>query len=336
MVDRDLSQRNRYRESEAEMSAHQHAVGSDRLRRLRQTLILLVGITIATAGNLSPAAATEGQSTFDNPDAAVTALLQGLKDHNVDAIAGIFGKEDWDTLVGPDKNQAREGFEQIYEKAQVAHKLVKNSDGTEILVIGAEAWPFPIPLVAEAGRWRFDTKAGVTEIINRRIGGNELSAIATLNEYVDAQARYASEDRDGDEVLEYAQRIVSTPGKQDGLYWPSQPGDKVSPFGPFVAESADYLEGRKAGSPFKGYYFKILTRQAASAPGGRYDYVINGNMIAGFAMIAYPAEYGNSGIMSFIVNQQGKVYQRDLGDDTANLAQAIDEYNPDGWTDAEE
>jgi hypothetical protein len=318
------------------MSAQRTTSSGGGPRHLCKSLVLLVGLMMATAGGLSPAAATEGQSTFDNPDAAVAALLQGLKDRNADAIASIFGKEDWDTLVGPDKNQAREGFEQIYEKAQVAHKLVKNSDGAEILVIGAEAWPFPIPLVAEAGRWRFDTKAGVTEIINRRIGGNELSAIATLNEYVDAQARYASEDRDGDEVLEYAQRILSTPGKQDGLYWKSQPGDKVSPFGPFVAESADYLEGRQAGSPFKGYYFKILTRQAASAPGGRYDYVINGNMIAGFAMIAYPAEYGNSGIMSFIVNQQGKVYQRDLGDDTANIASAIDDYNPAGWSDAAE
>ncbi len=279
-----------------------------------------------------PSMAASDQVTFDSPEVAVQTLLDDFKARDVDALASLFGAEYWGALVGPDKAQAREELEQIYEKAQAAHSLAPHGESSKILVIGPEAWPFPVPLVAENGRWHFDSKTGVEEVVNRRIGRNELNAIAVLHEYVDAQVRYASEDRDGDGVLEYAQRIGSSPGKKDGLYWASASADDESPLGPFVAESANYLEGRQAGDPFKGYYFKVLTRQGDSAPGGRYDYVINGNMIAGFAILAYPAEYGNSGIMSFIVNQQGKVYERDLGDETAAIAQAIEEYNPAGWS----
>jgi hypothetical protein len=269
---------------------------------------------------------------FESADAAVQALLDSLRNRDVDGLARLFGPEHWDTLVGPDKAQAREGLELIFEKAQAMHALAPASAGGQTLVIGPEAWPFPIPLVEDGGRWRFDTEAGIEEVLNRRIGRNELGAIAVLREYVDAQVRYANDDRDDDEVLEYAQRVASSAGKKDGLYWASASADDESPLGPFVAESADYLEGRQAGDPFKGYYFKVLTRQGGSAPGGRYDYVINGNMIAGFAMLAYPAEYGNSGIMSFIVNQQGRVYERDLGDETSAIAQAIEEYEPNGWS----
>ena len=258
------------------------------------------------------ALADSGQTAFDSADAAVVALLESLKARDVDALAKLFGEKEWETLVGPDKAQAREGLEQIYESAQVSHVLAPGDDGAKILIIGSEAWPFPILIVTENGKWRFDTEAGMEEILNRRIGANELSAIDVMHEYVEAQTRYASADRDGDNVLEYAQRINSTSGQRDGLYWVSEaPGDE-SPLGPFVSESAAYLEGRESNAPFKGYYFKVLSRQGASAPGGRYDYVINGNMIGGFAMVAYPAEYGNSGIMSFIINQQGDVYERDV------------------------
>ena len=198
---------------------------------------------------------------------------------------------------------------------QTLRVLREPSPDRRVLVIGDEAWPMPIPIVRVGDRWRFATEEGADEIVNRRIGGNERNAIYVLRAYIDAQRAYATRDRDGDDVLQYAQKLASTPGKHDGLYWPADTskGEEASPFGPLVAGSAAYLKGHAAGDPYRGYYFRILTRQGKSAPGGAYSYVINGRMIAGFAMVAYPAEYGNSGVMTFIVNQNGKVYQRDLG-----------------------
>ena len=305
-------------------------------RLVRLGMGSLVAIMLCLMNPLPAAWAASDQTMFDKPEMAVDALLNDLKNRDVDGLAKLFGQEQWDELVGPDKSQARVGLEHLYEAAQVSKVLVDGGDGRKILIIGAQGWPFPIPLVPEKGQWRFDTAAGIQEVLNRRIGQDELNAIAVLREYVRAQQVYASTDRDGSGVLKYAQRINSTTGTHDGLYWPSKDVDDESPLGPFVAESADYLEGRTAGDPFKGYYFKVLTRQGAGAPGGRYDYVINGNMIGGFAMIAYPADYENSGIMSFIVNQQGIVYERDLGDDTATVAQSITEYDPTGWTESKD
>jgi hypothetical protein len=183
--------------------------------------------------------------------------------------------------------------------------------------------------------WRFDTRAGVEELLNRRIGRNELDVLRALREYVQAQREYAARDRDGDEVLEYAQKISSSPGQTDGLYWPPELNGEISPLGPaFVrAQEEGYLldSGKKDGAPqpFHGYLFKILTGQGKHAPGGQYNYVINGNMIGGFAMLAWPAAYGDSGIMSFMVNQQGRVVQRDLGPDTSEAARKITAYDPD-------
>jgi hypothetical protein len=291
---------------------------------------------LSLANPIQDASAASEQAMFDRPEMAVDALLNSLKDRDVDGLAKLFGPDQWDTLVGPDKAQAREGLLRIYEAAQVSKMLVDGGDGSKVLVIGPEGWPFPIPLIPEGGQWRFDTESGIQEVLNRRIGHNELTAIAVMGEYVEAQVRYASADRDGDRVLEFAQRIASSAGKHDGLYWASEGATDESPLGPFVTESVRYLEGREAGDPFRGYFFKVLTRQGDSAPGGRYDYVINGNMIGGFAMIAYPAEYGNSGIMSFVVNQEGVVYERDLGDETAVAAQSTEEYDPEGWTESED
>jgi len=170
------------------------------------------------------------------------------------------------------------------------------------------------------------------ELLNRIIGRHELAAIDLAREYVDAQAVYASEDRDGDQVLEYAQQISSTPGRKDGLYWASQDGE-ASPLGPFVADAGDFVKGRRAQDPFQGYYFKILKSQGAHPPGGAYGYVINGNMIAGFALVAWPADWGSSGVMTFVVNQQGKVFQKNLGAKTAAIAEAMTRYDPDAsWT----
>jgi hypothetical protein len=195
-------------------------------------------------------------------------------------------------------------------------------------------------MIKGADGWFFDTDAGAEEIINRRIGRNEFGAIGVCNAYVEAQVDYATTDRDGDEVREYAQRIISTHGKRDGLFWEVASDNEadLSPFGPALADAAAYLEaGKKARKriPFHGYYYKILTRQGPNPPGGKYDYVINGNMIAGFALVAWPADYGASGIMTFVVSHQGKVHEKDLGPKTHEIASAMDAYDPDdSWSEA--
>jgi hypothetical protein len=213
-------------------------------------------------------------------------------------------------------------------------------------VIGEEPWSFPIPIVKAANGWRFDTAAGMEEFLNRRVGENELSTIAVCRAYVLAQWEYYTESTDTtqDGLAVYAQKFISTPGKRDGLYWDTAEGEEPSPLGVLVAQARaeGYRAGRKKAetetgentpkrrrTPYHGYYFKILKAQGTHAPGGRFNYVINGNMIAGYALIAYPAKWGSSGVMTFIVNQQGRVYQKNLGPDTTKLAAAITEYDPD-------
>jgi hypothetical protein len=203
--------------------------------------------------------------------------------------------------------------------------------------VGTNDWPFPIPLVQQNGRWFFDTAAGKEELLNRRIGQNELAALEVARAYVQAQREYASRDRDGDEVLEYATKLNSSPGNHDGLYWPPEPGGEISPLGPLVAnaQGEGYRFRREGGAqePFHGYFFKMLTRQGRHAAGGKYDYVINGNMIGGFALVAWPAEYGDTGVMTFIVNQQGVVWQKDLGAKTGKVAAQMKAYDPDAsWS----
>jgi hypothetical protein len=203
-------------------------------------------------------------------------------------------------------------------------------DDKAIMVIGQEDFPLPIPLLRKDGMWRFDTAAGRDEILFRRIGKNELDAIQTCLAYVDAQNEYAEKDRAGASSNSYAQRIISQPGKQDGLYWPSSPGEEASPLGEFIAQAT--RQGYRVGAgrtPYRGYYFKILTRQGRSAEGGEIDYVFQGRLIGGFALVAYPAEYRNSGVMTFIVNHAGIVFQKDLGPDTAKLAERMTSFNPD-------
>jgi hypothetical protein len=206
------------------------------------------------------------------------------------------------------------------------------------LEVGPDGWPFPVPIVKNGSSWFFDTAAGKEELLNRRIGRNELDVLKAMRAYVEAQREYASKDRNGDEVLQYAQRLASSPGKKDGLYWPLDLDGEMSPLGPLVAEAQTegyhpQVKGQEqTRAPFHGYYFKILTQQGSNAPGGKYSYIINGRMIAGFALIAWPAEYGTSGVMTFIVNQQGRVYQRDLGDKTDELAPTMNTYDPGtGW-----
>jgi hypothetical protein len=280
------------------------------------------------------------QQTFASDEDAVKALVDTLgladKDKRHEAMHAIFGPSGQDLASGDPVADAT-SFKTFVMRATAKTRLDKKSDALSILHIGNEDWPFPIPLVKAAdGKWFFDTAAGKEEILARRIGANELATIQVCRAYVLAQRQYASKDRDGSEVLKYAQHFHSHPGKMDGLYWAAAAGEEQSPFGPLVAEASarGYFGERPAGTPpgprpFQGYYSHILTRQGPDAPGGRYDYVINGNMIAGFAEIAWPAKYGSSGVMTFIVNHQGKVYEKDLGPDTDRLARSITEYNPD-------
>jgi hypothetical protein len=215
-----------------------------------------------------------------------------------------------------------------FARAAAEYQLLRpENDGRVTLVVGAEAWPLPIPLVKSGAGWRFDTAAGAEEIINRRVGRNELTAIEVLRFYVNAQRQYAAKPHDGTRVRQFAQNLGSSPGKQDGLYWDADAakGDELSPLGPLIKDAAK----RRRGAPYYGYYFKILKGQGPAAPGGRYSYVINGRMVAGYALIAYPADYGSSGVKTFIVNHYGDVYEKDLGPNTARRAAAITEYNPD-------
>ena len=279
-----------------------------------------------------------GQELFPSDDAAAAALLAAVKAQNHKELHRIFGpaiKE----LESGDKVEDHRHFEEFVAHAEQKFWLEKKNVDTSIVHIGNKNWPFPIPIIRlPDGKWFFDTQAGKAEILARRIGADELDTIKVCEAYVLAQRQYASTYHDGADVLRYAQHLVSKPGTQDGLYWPATVGQPESPFGPLAAQAA--AEGYKPGvhkskgpHPFNGYYFRILTRQGAAAPGGAYNYVINGNMIAGFALVAFPAKYGSSGVMTFIVNQQGRVYQKYLGTDTATIARHMTRYNPyKSWT----
>ena len=271
--------------------------------------------------------------SFPSAEAATDAFRAALaKDDDGNSLVELFGSEHRAEILGGDPAAVRHVIAGLREDAKVALQLAPRGEGGKVLLIGAQAWPLPFPLVESGGSWHFDAAAGLDEIVNRRIGRNELAAIDLCESYADAQVEYSSLDRDGDDVLEYATRIDSTPGKRDGLYWADASDDDPSPLGDFAAEAEDYLEFRKQGDPYYGYRFRVLTAQGAGAPGGRYGYVINGNMIAGFALVAWPVEPGNSGIMTFIVSQTGRIFQKDLGDKTLEIVGAMKEYDPSGWT----
>jgi hypothetical protein len=290
-------------------------------------LVLTLGAPIAIS------AADIGQ-TFATPEEAVSALAAATSTEDSNALRIIFGPAAAD-LENPDRVQATNELSAFASALNQTNRIVRESDSRCVLQVGNGFWPFPVPLVKQDGQWFFDTEAGKDELLNRRIGKNELSTLQSVRAYVQAQREYATKDRDGDEVLEFAQKFGSAPGKKDGLYWPPDLDGEISPLGPLAAQAQDEGYGGKpkkegaAPEPFHGYFFKVLTGQAKSAPGGKYHYLINGNMIGGFALVAWPAEYGESGIMTFIVNQQGRVYQKDLGLKTAKIAAAMKEYNPE-------
>ncbi|HUL37090.1 MAG TPA: DUF2950 domain-containing protein [Thermodesulfobacteriota bacterium] len=278
-------------------------------------------------------AADAKQKSFKSPEEAVNALVGAVKGNDTKELLMIFGPAGKELIFSGDEvadKAWRDRFVKAYEEM---NKLVSENDKKIILHVGNGDWPYPIPVVKKGENWFFDTKAGKEEILNRRIGRNELDAIHVCLAYVDAQREYLMEDRDENKLLEYAQRLNSREGEKNGLYWEAKEGEEPSPLGPLIAKAAaeGYTGKRPVGrrNPYHGYYYRILKAQGKNARGGEYDYVVNGKMIGGFALVAYPAEYGSSGIMTFIVNQEGVVYQSNLGKDTEKIATAMKKFDPD-------
>jgi len=278
------------------------------------------------------AKSAEPQS-FPNPDDAAKALLEAARSEGRNQIIAVFGSHDAELLSSGDEVEDKNNRSEFVTLAQEKMVVEKTGEDGAIVHVGNTGWPFPIPLVKKGDSWQFDAELGRKEILNRRIGRNELSALDVIRGYMEAQLDYAILDRDGDGVYEYAQKLQSAPGRYDGLFWEPEDGQPQSPLGPLVADARaeGYTLKGETGkpTPYHGYYYRILTRQGGNVPGGKYDYIINGNMIAGFALVAFPAQYGSSGIMTFVVNHQGKIFQKDLGPKTAEIVEKIKEYNPD-------
>jgi hypothetical protein len=291
--------------------------------------VLALVAMIASAG---PAFAAEAkQKSFATPEEAAKELMAAVKAHDTKAMLTILGAEAKPILSSGDKVMDQEGRVRFVASYEQANKLEKTGDKA-VLVTGNDGWPFPIPIVKTANGWRFDTKAGKEEVLNRRIGRNELAVIQVVQAYVDAQREYYLRNPQGDKLLQYAQKFASTQGKKDGLYFPVKAGEKPSPLGPLVvgAKAEGYEKG-KGGKPtaYHGYHYRILKAQGPDAQGGAYDYVVRGKMLGGHALVAWPATYGNSGVMTFVVNHDGVVYEKDLGRETASAVQKITKFNPD-------
>jgi hypothetical protein len=306
-------------------------------RSAGKTVLLTALLALTTLVGLwnAPEPGAASQRYFASPEDAVKALAEAVRSNDTAALDQIFGPGRKELVTDDEVQHAarREAFARhLAEKTD----LVKETDSKVILHVGNENWPFPIPIVKKDGQWYFDTEAGKVEILNRHIGENELTAILVCRTYVKAQREYALKDWEGTGVLAYAQKLRSDPGRKNGLFWKTKSGEEVSPFGELIAQAwkEGYRKGKAAfkeeSTPFHGYYFKILTKQGKSAPGGKYNYIINGNMVAGFALVAFPANWGRSGVMTFIVNQDGRVYQKNLGPETMKIAQEMKSYNPDG------
>jgi len=297
---------------------------------MRATFLWLVA-----ALSIAGAATAAGQRTFGSPEAAADALVDAVGKGDVKAMQAILGPGSQALLQSGDAvadRLGRERFVQIYGEA---HRIDRQGDARAVLLVGKDEWPMPIPLVKAATGWRFDARQGREEVLNRRIGRNELSTIQAVLAYVDAQREYYLRNPSNDKLLHYAQRFGSAKGKRDGLYFPTGPGEPPSPLGPLYA-SAKAAGYQKSGdglpTPYHGYRYRILKGQGPNAPGGAYSYLAQGRMIGGFALIAWPASYGNSGVMTFMVNHEGVVYERDLGPDTASVAGKVSRFDPGaGW-----
>ena len=301
--------------------------------------LLCVGLSliIAACSQSQQAPDTESSLTFATPEEAVTALAAAAEKHDVAHLQRLFGPGTEGLLRSGDEVADRSGREAFSKRFQERHQLVSGGPDDLVLQVGEDDWPLPIPLVRKDGRWHFDGAAGADELVRMRIGANELRAIDVMHGYVVAQQIYASQGHDGQAAGIYAQRLRSDPGKQNGLYWETAAGEPESPAGPLLAHAAaeGYGRGQAQGerAPYHGYLYRPLFSQGSASPGGARDYIVNGKLTKGFALIAYPADYGASGIMTFIVNQDGLVWQRDLGENTTAEAAAIQQFNPDSkWT----
>jgi hypothetical protein len=277
-----------------------------------------------------------GEKTFASPGDAVLDLYNAAKSSDTHEADAIFGSSAADILHTGDKvadENMRTDFVKRYDQM---HRVVLEPDGSVTLYVGADNWPFPVSIVKNGnGSWYFDTETGKKEILYRRVGRNENDAIDILHSLVDAQRDYMAETHDGDKTKHYASKFISSEGKQDGLYWKTTDNDPPSPIGPLLVSASGEGYNMQQGKPdpYHGYYYRILTKQGAAAKGGARDYMVNGQLTKGFAFVAYPAEYRNSGVVTFIVNQDGVVCEKDLGADTAKIASTMTEYNPDGnWT----
>lgn len=306
-------------------------------RLLAIAVVVAAGLALQTAG----ADSMTGAAAFASPEQAVDAFVAAARANDAAALVRVFGSAGQAIVNSGDAVADRDARARFVARYDKAHKIEQTGGDKATLVIGTEDWPFPIPLIRTGTRWQFDIAAGAQEILNRRIGRNELNAIEVCRSYVQAQRDYAADLAAAHQPVEYAQHFVSSPGKHDGLYWPAEAGEKESPIGPLMARAR--AEGYGAGAngdageqgqhaPYHGYRYAILTGQSAAASGGAKSYVVDGHMVGGFALIAFPAIYGDSGVMTFIVNQDGIVYEKDLGPDTATIAGATTEFNPDaGW-----
>ena len=310
---------------------YQHRFASRSLNWI--TLIAITfGSTAVAMGQAQP-------QLFSSPEEATRALVTATQAKDQNSLGRIFGPGIKDLLSGDTVSDAND-LSDLAAFISEGTKLEKESDQKVTLMVGNDEWPFPVAIIKTGDRWSFDTANGIEEVHARRIGGNEIDATIACRAYALAQYDYFNKgDWDEDQVSEYALKLLSSAGKKDGLYWEVVGDEEQSPLGPLVARAVDEGYTRKNGSgtqtaaPFRGYYFKILTRQGLSAPGGAYNYIINGNMIAGFALVAYPATWNNSGVMTFVVNQEGRVYEKNLGPRTTQIAAAMTEYNPDStWS----
>lgn len=299
-----------------------------------------VVMILAFAVIAADAAGKLKQKGFASPEDAVEAFDTALKSENNKELLAIFGPDAKEVIYSADPVADRQRRERFVKAFEVKNRIDQEGDKM-VLVVGENDWPFPVPLVKVGGRWFFDTKAGKEEILNRKIGDNELSTIQVLLAVVDAEREYAMKDHDGGGLLLYAGKFMSDPGKKNGLYWEAKEGEEPSPLGELVADAraAGYTKAGTAKKPvpFHGYYFRMLYKQGKHATEGAFDYIVNGKQIGGFAAVAYPAKYGNSGVMTFIVNHDGVVYQKDLGKNTAQAAVAMKAFDPDDtWKKADE
>jgi Protein of unknown function (DUF2950) len=307
-------------------------------------VLLLIGLLTACAKSEPPAtAAVEApaataphgtHATFATAEEAAEALVAAVRSNDTKALGELFGPETSELLSSGDPVEDARERANFLARYDAGHSLVAGDASNLVLLTGEDRWPLPIPLVHRDGRWSWDGAAGIQEILLRRIGADELRTIKVMHGYVDAQNEYAAGGHDGLPAGLYAPKFNSAPGKQDGLYWETAPGAPQSPAGPFLAAASSEGYGERVGAaPYHGYVYRLLNSQGAQAQGGAFDYMVDGKLSKGFAVLAYPSNYGSSGVMTFIVNQDGEVWQRDLGEDTAKAALAITQFNPDAdWT----